>query len=104
MIWNWNSSWNFNREDYDWEAFKKQGTVTESVEEHDGYKTITKTFISADGKTRITSSESSPIIDETQQRLNEIENEIKEAVKKEDYEKAANLKKEKEKLTNKKEK
>lgn len=104
MLWNWNTSWNFNREDYDWEALKKEGTVTETIEEKDGYKTITRTFVSADGKTRLTSSESSPVINETQQRLNEIENEIKEAVKKEDYEKAATLKKEKETLLNKKKK
>lgn len=104
MIWNWNSTWNYNNENYDWEALKKEGKVTESVEEKDGYKTITRTFISADGKTKITSSESSPIFDETKQKIAEIEQKIKEAVKKEDYETASKLKKEKEKLTNKKEK
>ena len=58
MLWNWNSTWNFNN-DYDWEALKKEGTVTETIEEKDGYKTITRTFVSADGKTRLTSSENS---------------------------------------------
>lgn len=106
MIWDFfsNNTWNFNSEKYDWEALKKEGTVTETAEEKDGFKTITRTFMSTDGKTKITSSETSPIIDEKKQRLLEIEKEIKEAVSKEDYEKAANLKKEKEQLINKEQK
>jgi excinuclease UvrABC helicase subunit UvrB len=92
-----NSTFNFNTE-HDWEALKKQGTVTESTEEKDGFKTITRTFISTDGSAKITSSESFPIIDETKQKVIELEKEIKLAVKSEDYEKAAKLKKEKEQL------
>jgi hypothetical protein len=100
MFWKWNTSWNFNS-DYDWEALKKEGTVTETVEEKDGYKTITRTFISSDGKTKIISSESLPIIDEMRQKLLKIEKEIKLAVKNENYEKAAELKKQKDNLLNK---
>jgi len=92
-----NSTFNFNTK-HDWEALKKQGTVTEHVEEKDGFKTITRTFISTDDSTKITSSESFPIIDETKQKVIELEKEIKLAVKSEDYEKAAKLKKEKEQL------
>jgi len=94
-----NSTFNFNTE-HDWEALKKQGTVTESTEEKDGFKTITRTFVSSDGTTKITSSESFPIIDETKQKLIELDKQIKIAVKSEDYEKAAQLKKEKEQLMN----
>jgi hypothetical protein len=100
MIWNWNTSWNFNREDYDWEALKKEGTVTETIEEKEGFKTIIRTFISFDGKTKITSSESLPIIDEIRQKLLKIEKEIKLAVKNENYEKAAELKKQKDNILN----
>jgi excinuclease UvrABC helicase subunit UvrB len=102
MIFNWfsNSTWDSDSE-HDWEALKKQGTVTENIEEKDGFKTITRTFISFDGSTKITSSESSLVIEETKKRLIEIEKEIKAAVKNENYELAAELKKEKEQLTQK---
>ena len=71
----------------------------EALEEKDGFKTITRTFVSFDGQTKITSSESSLVIEETKKRLMEIEKEIKAAVKNENYERAAELKKEKEQLT-----
>jgi len=102
MIFNWfsNSTWDSDSE-HDWEALKKQGTVTENIEEKDGFKTITRTFVSFDGSTKITSSESSLVIEETKKRLMEIEKEIKVAVKNENYELAAELKKEKEQLTQK---
>jgi hypothetical protein len=92
-----NSTFNFNTK-HDWEALKKQGTVTESTEEKDGFKTITRTFVSSDGSSRITNSESFPIIDETKQKINELETEIKLAVISEDYERAAKLKKDKDQL------
>jgi len=102
MIFNWfsNSTWDSDSE-HDWEALKKQGTVTENIEEKDGFKTITRTFVSFDGSTKITSSESSLVIEKTKKRLIEIEKEIKAAVKNENYELAAELKKEKEQLTQK---
>jgi hypothetical protein len=102
MIFNWfsNSTWDSDSE-HDWEALKKQGTVTENIEEKDGFKTITRTFVSFDGSTKITSSESSLVIEKTKKRLMEIEKEIKAAVKNENYELAAELKKEKEQLTQK---
>ena len=100
MIFDWFSTgtWDSNSE-HDWESLKKQGTVTENIEEKDGFKTITRTFVSFDGQTKITSSESSLVIEETKKRLMEIEKEIKIAVKNENYERAAELKKEKEQLT-----
>ena len=99
MIFDWfsTSTGDFNSE-YDWEALKKQGIVTESTEEKNGFKTITRTFVSSDGSARITSSESFPIIDETKQKISKLETEIKLAVISEDYEKAAILKKQKEQL------
>ena len=53
MIFNWfsNSTWDSDSE-HDWEALKKQGTVTENIEEKDGFKTITRTFVSFDGSTK----------------------------------------------------
>ena len=58
--WSWT---NYNGLQYDWDDLKKHGTVTETVEEKDGFKTITKTFSSLDGNTKITSTETTPIID-----------------------------------------
>lgn len=89
----------FNGQEYDWEDLKKKGKVEESVEETNGIKTIVKTFTSFDGTSTITSVSSEPIFDK-KSRLLEIEKEIKEAVVKEDYEKAGSLKQERDKLLN----
>jgi len=88
----------FNEKKHDWEALKKEGTVTEETKEENGFKTTTRTFVSQDGFTKITSSETSLLIDEKQKKLNEFDKQIQDAVEKEDYEKAAKLKKEKETL------
>lgn len=100
MIWEFfnNSTWDFNYEEHDWEKLKKEGTVTETIEEKNGFRTITKTFVSFDGITRITSTESYPIINENSEKLKELNKKIQEAVKKENYEEAAKLKIEKDKL------
>ena len=101
---NWDDMFKFNYEfkksgeTHDWEELKKKGTVEESVEEKDGFKTITRRFVSFDGIQTITSVSSSPIIDEIKQKVIEIDKQISAAVKSEDYEKAAQLKKEKENL------
>ena len=89
----------FNEKKHDWEALKKEGTVTEETKEENGFKTTTRTFVSQDGFTKITSSETSLLIDEKQKKLNEFDKQIQEAVSKEDYEKAAKLKNEKEKVS-----
>ena len=91
---------NLSDSDYDWEDLKSKGKVEESIEEADGIRTITKTFISTDGKQKITSVSSEPIIDDKKQRLIEIDKEIKNAILKENYEKAAELKKERDILLN----
>jgi protein-arginine kinase activator protein McsA len=93
-----NYSYSYDFKQYDWEDLKTKGTVTEALEEKNGFRTITKTFVSFDGTTKITSSESSPIIDVLKKQLNEIDNKIKKAIEIEDYETAASLKKEKTKL------
>lgn len=99
--WTFDSTWG-NESNHDWEALKKEGTVTETIEEKNGFKTITRTFVSFDGNTKITSSESISIVDETKSKINEINKKIEEAVKTENYELAAELKKEKETILNKK--
>lgn len=98
--WNFNQK-SFNGQEYDWEDLKKKGKVEESIEETNGIKTIVKTFTSFDGTSTITSVSSEPIFDK-KSRLLEIEKEIKEAVSKEDYEKAGLLKLERDKIQNKK--
>lgn len=99
--WFSSSSWNWlpqNNQNYDWEKLKMQGTVTETTEEKNGFKTTTRTYVSMDGTVTITSSETIPLFDDTKTRLIEIENKIRDAVKKENYERAAELKKEKDNL------
>ena len=101
--WNWESSssfdnFSFSNPKYDWDKLKKEGKVTETIEEKDGIKTITRYFISLDGNTKITNIESFFIIDDKKQRLKEIKKELEDALKKEDYKKASSLKKEEEKL------
>ena len=98
LFFNYNSN---NLENHNWDELKKKGTVEESVEEKDGFRTVTKRFTSFDGSQTITSVSSSPIIDETKKKMVELDIQIQEAVKKEDYETAAKLKKEKEQLTKK---
>lgn len=102
----WGDLFNYNYKPksttYNWDELKKQGKVEETTEEKNGFKTITRTFISNDGSQRITQSETFPIIDETKQKLIDLDKQIYNAVKKEDYETAAKLKKEKELLINKK--
>ena len=98
LFFNYNSN---NLENHNWDELKKKGTVEESVEEKDGFRTVTKRFTSFDGSQTITSISSSPIIDETKKKMVELDIQIQEAVKKEDYETAAKLKKEKEQLTKK---
>lgn len=104
----WGDLFKFNYEykstTYNWDELKKQGKVEETTEEKNGFKTITRTFISKDGSQRITQSETFPVIDEIKQKLISLDKQIYDAVKKEDYETAAKLKKEKEILTNKKSK
>jgi hypothetical protein len=101
---NWDDFFKFNyelsssKESYDWEELRKKGTVEEIVEEKDGFKTITKKFTSFDGTKNITSVSSTPIIDETKQKLIEIDKQISLAVQKEDYKTAAKLKLEKDNL------
>ena len=93
-----NYEFNSSSETYNWEELKKKGTVEETIEEKNGFKTVTRKFTSFDGTQTITSSSTSPIIDETKQKLVEINKQIAAAVKNEDFEKAALLKKEKEQL------
>jgi len=95
--WIFDSTWG-NGLNHDWEALKKEGTVTETTEEKNGFKTIIKTFVSFDGETKITSSESISIVDETKSKISEINKQIETAVRDENYELAAQLKKEKETL------
>jgi hypothetical protein len=95
LFFNYNTN---NSENYDWNELKKKGTVEESVEEKDGFRTVTKRFTSFDGSQTVTSVTSTPIIDETKKKVVEIDRQIQEAVKKEDFETAAKLKKEKEQL------
>lgn len=93
--WVFDSTWG-NESNHDWEALKKEGTVTETTEEKNGFKTITRTFVSFGGNTKITSSESISIVDETKSKISEINKKIEAAVKDENYELAAELKKQKE--------
>lgn len=95
-----NYSYAYHIETYDWEDLKTKGTVTEVVEEKNGFRTTTKTFVSFDGATKITSSESSSIVDVLKKQINEIDDKIKKAIEIEDYETAASLKKEKTTLLN----
>ena len=97
-LFNFNYRFNSSGDNHDWEDLKKKGTVEEIVEEKNGFKTVTKKFVSFDGTQTITSSSTSPIVDETKQKLIEIDKQIAVAVKGEDYETAAKLKKEKEQL------
>lgn len=83
---------------YDWDELKKQGTVTENIEEKNGFKTITRTFVSLDGSKTISSVTSIPIVDDKKQSIIEIDKKIKDAISKEEYELAAKLKKQKDKL------
>jgi excinuclease UvrABC helicase subunit UvrB len=108
--WNdWKNLFNFKysfipkleKVEYDWEQLKKIGKVEETIEDKDGFRTITKTFISNNGKKTITESSTSLIIDNTKKQLEELNIKIQTAVKEENYEKAAQLKKLKEQLLNK---
>ena len=96
-----NYEFNSSGDSHNWEELKKKGVVEETVEEKNGFKTVTRKFTSFDGAQTITSSSTSLIVDETKQKLIEIDKQIAAAVKNEDYEKAATLKKEKEQLTKK---
>jgi len=87
--------------EYDWEQLKKIGKIEEIIEEKNGFRTITKTFISNDGSKTITESSTSSITDNTKKQLEELNIKIQAAVKEENYEKAAELKKLKEQLLNK---
>lgn len=87
---------------YDWDKFSQTGKVTEEIKEANGYKTITKSYTSNDGKTKITSSESFKMIDDTAVMLKEIDAKLKKAVESEDFELAINLRNQKKELLNKK--
>lgn len=89
---------NYKYKSYNWDELKKQGRVEETSKEEDGFITVIRTFISHDGKTKITESDSSPTFDSQTLRLMDINNEIKEALKIEDYEKCVLLKKEKDQI------
>lgn len=101
-------NFNLSNEPYDWESLKKKGKVTETVSEKDGVKSITRTFTSTDGATKITSTETcycsseqqDKLID-LQHRLKVIETKLNNAVSTEDYEQAALLKKDKQTILNK---
>lgn len=86
---------------YDWNKLKTLGTIQETVKEENGFKITTRSYISSDGKTKIEIkvlediilySESSPLIDETQNKLNEFNAAIKKAVEAENYEEASRIK------------
>lgn len=77
---------------YDWNKLKTLGTIQETVKEENGFKITTRSYISSDGKTKIEYSESSPLIDETQNKLNEFNAAIKKAVEAENYEEASRIK------------
>ncbi len=91
---------NLEKIEYDWEQLKKIGTVEETIEDKDGFITITKTFVSKDGKQTISSVSTMLSVDNTKTKLDSLNKLIQEAVKNEEYEKAAKLKEEKQKLIN----
>lgn len=88
----------FAPKSHDWEELKKRGRVEEYSKEENGFITVTRTFTSFDGKEKITESDTTHTFDAQILRLMDIENEIKEALIIEDYEKCAKLKKEKDSL------
>jgi hypothetical protein len=90
------------KEKYDWEDLKQKGYVEELSSEKDGFKTITRTFISSDGQTKITSVMSEPIIDILAKQLEELRAKKKLAIQEQRYEDAAVLREEEIKLLKKK--
>lgn len=85
---------------HNWDELKKKGRVEEISKEEDGFITITRTFVSHDGKTKITEVDTSPTFSSQALRLMDIETELKEALEKEQYELCAKLKKERDQIKN----
>ena len=98
--WNWKMFYNFKPKENNWDELKKQGRVEEISKEEDGFVTITRTFVSADGKTKITEVDSIPTFSSQALRLMDIENELKYALEDENYEKAIKLRDEKKQIEN----
>jgi hypothetical protein len=86
------------KENHDWDKLKKIGYVEEQTEEKDGFKTITRTFVSIDGETKITAVTSEPIINIIAEQLKEIRAKKSLAIKEERYEDAAKLRNEEKQL------
>ena len=83
---------------YDWELLKKLGNIDENIEYKDGFVTTTKTFTSFNGEKTITQVNSISIMEETSQKIKDIDVKIEAAVKVENYELAAELKLERDNL------
>ena len=89
---------NDNQKSHNWEDLKKRGNVTEHSVEVDGFITLTRKFVSFDGKETITEVDSFNSFSSKTLRLMDIDSEIKQAIEVEDYEKASELKKEKDSI------
>lgn len=85
---------------HNWDELKKRGRIEETSKEEDGFITVTRTFVSHDGKTRITEVDTTPTFSSQALRLMDIETELKEALDKEQYELCAKLKKERDQIKN----
>lgn len=89
---------------HDWEEMKKRGTVTETVQEKNGYKTITKRFVSNDGSESIMSSytefdgASESANTNVEDKIKLLQSKITKAIDAEDFETAAKLRDERQKL------
>jgi len=89
-----------NNNSANWEELKKTGTVKETIEEKPGFKIITKTYKSNDGSIVISETITEPIKNKNEDKIKELNKQIKEAISKEEYEKAAELKKQRDKILN----
>ena len=78
-------------EPLDWDKLKKTGKVTEKRTEKDGIVTITKYYISNDGKTSHEETESYLKGYENYTKIMSLKAKLKEAEDKQDYEKCIEL-------------
>lgn len=99
----WLSS--FSSKNYDFKELSTTGTVKTVVEKEGGYVITTKTWTSEDGNCSVTEIKTEQETDlDINSKLEEFNRLIAIAVEQENYEEAANLKKQKEELLNNKSK
>lgn len=92
-----------NKNSIDEEELEKTGTITKTFKEENGLVTETIDYESFDGETKFSKIHTYYKNQEIDFKINGIEEQIHQALLEENYEKAAELKKEKENLLNSKE-